>query len=293
VIKRSLNLLPHCICLVLLILLTPMSTQSSVKLRVEIWANKMEYLPREPIMVYYAIENVGDQAVDVNRYSVEGCFRIEDEQGVQYPIGILAVCLAFAPKPLKPNDKLEGCRGLDGFLEPGKYIVYLRCPNWTDEIVTKSNKLELIVKEPEGEEKEALKMFIEAGTVESAEKENQGRCPKRGLAEFLKYQEVVERYPNSVYAPLALRAAVSIYFYSQNLEERRQVIPLFLKLIENYPDFYDFQGTISGLVGTYEILKDKEGAITTMQEFIEEHPNTKISERAEYWLKKIEEWEFE
>lgn len=29
-----------------------------------------------------------------------------------------------------------------------------------------------------------------------------------------------------------------------------------------------------------------------MQELIEKHPNTKISERAEYWLEKIEKWEF-
>ncbi len=253
----------------------------------------MEYLPREPILVYYAIENVGDQDVDVNRYSVEGCFRIEDEQGTQYPVGILCVTLAFAPDPLKPNDKLEGCRGLDGFIEPGKYIVYLRCPNWTDEMMTKSNKLDLTVREPLGKEKEALKMFIEAGTVETTKQENQGRCPKRGQAEFLKYQALVDRYPNSVYAPLALRAAISIYFFSKNLEDRRRIIPLCLKLIEDYADFHDFLGIFSDLVGTYEILKDKEGAITTMQELIEKHPNTKISERSEYWLKKIEKWEFE
>ncbi len=292
-IKRGLNLLSHCICLILLVLLTPLSTKSSAKLRVEIWTNKMEYLPREPILVYYAIENVGDQDVDVNRYSVEGCFRIEDEQGTQYPVGILCVTLAFAPDPLKPNDKLEGCRGLDGFIEPGKYIVYLRCPNWTDEMMTKSNKLDLTVREPLGKEKEALKMFIEAGTVETTKQENQGRCPKRGQAEFLKYQALVDRYPNSVYAPLALRAAISIYFFSKNLEDRRRIIPLCLKLIEDYADFHDFLGIFSDLVGTYEILKDKEGAITTMQELIEKHPNTKISERSEYWLKKIEKWEFE
>jgi hypothetical protein len=84
-----------------------------------------------------------------------------------------------------------------------------------------------------------------------------------------------------------------VYFYSRDLAERRKTIPLCSKLIEDYPDFYDFAGTFTDLVHTYEILKDKAGAINTMKELIKKHPNTKISERAEYWLEKIEKWEFE
>ncbi len=135
-------------------------------------------------------------------------------------------------------------------------------------------------------------MFLDAGTVRATEKENSRRCPKRGKAEFLRYQAPVEKYPKSVYAPLALREAIGIYFYSQDLNKRKKIIPLCMKLIEDYPDFYYFVWTFSELVSTYEILKDKKGAINAMNELIEKHPNTKISEKAEYWLEQIEKWEF-
>lgn len=46
------------------------------------------------------------------------------------------------------------------------------------------------------------------------------------------------------------------------------------------------------LTDVYEILKDKSGALATMDELIEKYPNTKISEEAKKRLGQIEKWNF-
>jgi outer membrane protein assembly factor BamD (BamD/ComL family) len=46
------------------------------------------------------------------------------------------------------------------------------------------------------------------------------------------------------------------------------------------------------LTGVYEVLKDKAGAVNEMNELIQKHPNSKISEEAERRLQHIEEWKF-
>ncbi len=84
-----------------------------------------------------------------------------------------------------------------------------------------------------------------------------------------------------------------MYFYSRDLEQRRRVIPVCMRLIEEYPDSYYFHLSFTELLHTYEMVKDKDGAIKTIRELIKKHPNTRISEEAEQRLRKVEKWEFE
>jgi tetratricopeptide (TPR) repeat protein len=268
---------------------------SAGRLQIEIWSDKIEYLTREPISVHYKVKNVGDKPVIMIFHALKGYFKIKDQQGREYP-NMFSFSYAFISDSLKPNESFEGSEGIDaryGIRQPGEYTCYLETPKWVNTPVTKSNEIKIKVKDPEGEEKKALELYLEAEKLKYG-KDEQGRkdLKKRELG-FLKYQELVKKYPNSIYAPLSLKAAIGVYFYSRDLAERRKTIPLCSKLIEDYPDFYDFAGTFTDLVHTYEILKDKAGAINTMKELIKKHPNTKISERAEYWLEKIEKWEFE
>jgi outer membrane protein assembly factor BamD (BamD/ComL family) len=158
------------------------------------------------------------------------------------------------------------------------------CPAVLNSPRVTSDTARFRVIQPQGREKEALDRLREIATLERPDTEDSA---------FLEYQELADRYPKSVYAPKALDAAAGVYFYSQNLEQRRRVIPVCMRLIEEYPDSYYFILAFTKLVHTYEILKDKEGAIKTMQELIKKHPESKISERAEYWLERIEKWEFE
>ncbi len=155
----------------------------------------------------------------------------------------------------------------------------------------KSNTIKFKVIEPTGEEAEALNMLLEAQKLARVDTNLGYPHPgKEGLAVQM-CQELADKYPNSVYAPMGLLTAVEIR--ARWYEQRKRVIPMCVRLIERYPDYYYWSKGFSYLVEAYESLRDKEGAINTLNDLIEKHPNTKISERAEYWLEKIEKWEFE
>jgi tetratricopeptide (TPR) repeat protein len=267
-------------------------------LDIRIWSDKYEYLTREPILVDYEVKNISDTPVRTIFDLFNEHFNIKDQDGRGYSNLMLGSYASFSDT-LKPGESYKGGLAIDGryqIVSQGEYICYMEIPK--DLLLpfcsekSKSNPIKIKVKDPEGTEKKALELYLEAGKLKYA-RNKQGRkdLQKRELG-FLKYQELVGKYPNSIYAPLALRAAIGVYLLSQDSNERRKIIPLCIKLIEDYPDFYDFVGTFTDLVDTYKILKDKEGAIRTMKELIEKHPNTKISERAEYWLKQVEKWEF-
>ena len=209
---------------------------------------------------------------------------------------MLSGSYGFISDSLKPNEAFEGSEGIDGrygIVDAGEYTCYLESPQWINAPSARSNEIKITIRNPEGEEKKALGLHLEAEGLRYG-RDDQGKTDhqKRELG-FQRFQVLVDKYPKSTYAPLALKAAIGTYLYSQNLAERRRIIPICIKLIEDYPAFCDFVGTFTDLAHTYEILKDKEGAIKTMQELIKKHPESKISERAEYWLERIEKWEFE
>jgi tetratricopeptide (TPR) repeat protein len=285
-----------CILVMLVVFLPSLLSQASDKLQIRIWTDKDQFFVQEPIPVHYEIKNISDSTIRLCFTMIYEDFIIKDEQGRGYAPHIRGSYGACRDS-LKPGEIHQARLDVSGYglKNIGEYTcyIYTQPSNVLHFPWTKSNTIKFKVIEPTGEEKEALEMFIEAGTVETVEEENQGRCPKRGEPEFLRYEALVEKYPNSVYAPLALREAIGIYFYSRDLQERRKIIPVCKRLIENYPNSLYFASAFMSLVDVYEILKDKEGAIKTMQELIEKHPNTKISERAEYWLEKIKKWEFE
>jgi len=156
----------------------------------------------------------------------------------------------------------------------------------------KSNVLKFKIKDPERDEKEALELYLEAEKLKWARDEDGRKNPLKRELGFQKLLELVDKHPNSVYAPQALYSAIGIYLYSYDLEERRKIIPVCIKLIEEYPKSYYFMSAFTELIDTYKILKNKEGAIKTINELIEKHPNTKISEEAERRLKQIKEWKF-
>jgi len=283
------------LCVFLLFLTESKLAISAGRLQIEIWSDKTEYLTREPISVHYRIKNIGDKPVIMIFHALKGYFKIQDQQGRQYP-NLLSGSYGFISDSLKPNEAFEGSEGIDGrygIVDVGEYTCYLESPKWINAPSTRSNEIKIRIKDPEGEEKKALRLYLEAEDLKYG-RDEQGKkdLQKRELG-FQKFQVLVDKYPKSTYAPLALKAAIGTYLYSQNLDERREIIPICIKLIEDYPAFCDFVGTFTDLVHTYEILKDKEGAIKTMQELIKKHPHTKISEEAQRRLKKIEKWEFE
>jgi len=272
------------------------SSEAEEKLGIEIWIDKDEFLTHEPIVVHYTVTNIGDSMAYLNFQMIEEDFVIEDENGNRYRSHIRGTYGGgelFAPGEIHTgNLDIGGRYGVKGV---GEYTCYVHsypffC--WDAEFLN-SNTVEFKVIEPKGEEEKALNLFFEAEKLKYARSEAGGPDFSKKEPTFLKYQELVDRYPKSVYAPKALSAAVGVYYYSRNAEQRRRVIPVCIRLIEGYPDSYYLRAAFTDLLQTYESLKDKEGAIKTMQNLIKEHPSTGVSEEAERRLKKVEEWEFE
>lgn len=271
------------------------SSEAGDKLKIEIRSDKGEFLTHEPIIVHYTVKNVGDSMAYLNFHMIEEDFVIEDEKGQRYRSHIRGTYgggQLFAPGEIFTKGFDIG--GRYGIHEVGEYTCYIHSypffsPNAT---FLNSNTIKLKVVEPKGEEKKALNLYLDAGKARGSE----GECcisdsAKKDIA-FQKYLDLVDKYPNSIYAPKALRAAYLMYLYSRNPIERRRVVPVCTKLIEDYPDSYYFMWAFTSLVGYFESLKDKEGAKKAMQYLIDKHPNTNISQEAKRRLKMVETWEF-
>jgi hypothetical protein len=282
------------ISIILVVLLTFVVSEASEKLQIRIWTDKSEFFLHEPIPVHYEVKNISDSTVHVIFGMIQEDFVIRDAQGRGYSTHLRGTFMGG--DPLRPGESHHAALDISGqykIVNVGEYTCYLyTCPSavlhfpWT-----RSNTIKFKVIEPKGDERKALDLYLEGEKLSWARSKVGGPDSTKKELGFSKYQELVDKYPNSVYAPIALRSAIFVYAYSPQYREK--IIPICLRLIESYPNSYYWASGFSHLIGTYEVLKDKAGAIKTIKELIEKHPNTKISERAEYWLEKIEKWEFE
>jgi tetratricopeptide (TPR) repeat protein len=274
------------------VLLIPMVSQASEKLQIKIWVDKDQFFVREPIPVNYEIKNISDSTVFLSFGMIAEDFVIKDEQGQDYSTHRRG-SFSGGGNSLSPGETHQNGGDIGGLYEiksVGEYTCYIYTQpsavfnfGWT-----KSNTIKFKVIEPQGDEKKALNMLLEAEKLAWCKDKD----PKKWDLAFKKYQELVDTYPKSVYAPLSLSSARGIYRYSKNLEERKKVIPISKRLIEEYPNSIYFMSAFTSLVEAYEVLKDKAGAIEVMNELIKKHPNTKILEEAEKRLQRIEEWKF-
>ncbi len=277
--------------LFLIFIITPYLAARTIEIK--IYSYKTEYLVREPILIHFEVKNKNGNPIILSFGLFGEYFKIKDEKGQSYAnlfLGEYALT-----DTLKPNESYESRANISDryrIVDAGVYTIVMETPAGDILPETKSNIIEIKVKNPTGDEKKALSMLLEADKLKFArDEEGKKDLAKRELG-FQKYQDLVDKYPNSIYASLSLNSATGIYKFSTKLEERRKIIPVCRKLIENYPNSLYFNSAFMSLVDVYEILKDKEGAIKIMNELIEKHPDTKISEEAGKRLKRIEEWKF-
>jgi tetratricopeptide (TPR) repeat protein len=281
------------VSLILTVVFVSSSLQASEKLQIRIWTDKIEYLTREPVFVHYEVKNITDSSISLNLMGLSDYFLIKNQDGREFDNRLLSYYAVMNPNTLKSSETYSDEEEISdkyGLIEPGEYSCFIQMPpgHFSPSPETKSNLLKIKIKEPEGVEKEALELFLEAEKLRWVSDKD---TTKIALG-FSKYLELVDKYPGSVYAPKSLRTAWGTYTYSKSPDDRRKTIPVCIRLIEKYPNSHYFILAFTEIADTYKILKDKEGAINAMNELIEKHPNTKISERAEYWLEQIEKWEF-
>ena len=250
---------------------------------IEISCDKTQYLVLEPVFVHYQIKNTSDTTVCFVLDRAEEFFNIRDQEGRGYHNTELTEYL-FCPDTLKPNQALDGWEDIRERYRmdhAGSYVCFNNFHGCS------SNVLEMEVVQPTGDEKKALALFEEAYRLHWS-------CGDKEIEKweeaFYGYLELADRFPRSAYAPVALRLALA---RGNIIGDKRILMAVAKKLIEKYRASPYLALAFLYLVDHYKLLQDKAGAIEYMKELIEKHPNTGISERAEYWLEKIEKWEFE
>lgn len=269
IVVLSFLLIPQCI-------VNPKEAHSTGPFEIKISSDKEEYLTREPILVRYEIKNLTDSSIGLALSDLNEYFSILDDSGRERVNNHLAVDYFFPPDTLKPRQTLHGGQEIANryqIREAGEYSCSIHFGG------SNSNILRILIKIPQGDERKASDMLLEADSL--------AFC-RLG---FLMYQELADRYPNSVYAPLALAGAIRVYQYS-DCEAMKKVIPVCRRLIENYPNSIYFMSAFTTMVEAYQIMKDKSGAKATMNSLIKKHPNTIISEEAKRRLEQIKKWKF-
>jgi tetratricopeptide (TPR) repeat protein len=263
---------------------------SAQNIRLEIRFGKAKYLVREPVILHGSLTNYADTAISFWGDDLTS-LTICDTTGKPYPKKIFTH--GWSPEPthrLEPGQTYEFDGDIlfeytinEGF-PVGTYQCVMVLPEYLEEGKT-SDTAQFRVEDPTGLEKEAQRLFIEAQRHSWGQRD----CNSA----FRAYQQLIETFPTSVYVPGSLYDAALCYKYSPLREEKEKSIKIYLRLIEEYPDYISLTRYFGAIGIIYGNLKDKAGALKTMEDLIDRHPDTKISEKAQYWLEKIEKWEFE
>jgi hypothetical protein len=254
---------------------------ASFPFQIKVTSSKGFYLSREPILINYEVKNLSDSAICLVFDEITEYFNIKDQLGRGYS-NIGTADYASCTDTLKPDQIFKGYVDLKSryrVLQSGDYTCYV------DFYGSKSNVLTIKVKDPTGDEKKALDLYLEAQKLDWT----RDKDARKWEQAFYKYLELVEKYPNSVYAPLALDDAL---YKAHVIKDKNIVISVCKNLIENYPESYYVDDAFYNLIGNYKVLGDKAGAIAYVKGLTEKYPNTKISEKAKYWLEKTEKEKF-
>jgi len=267
-----------------------MSYPASEDLEIRIWSDKDQFLLYEPIIIHYELRNTSDSNLTLNFADLEEDFMIENQQGRKYHRLIHAWRSGWdtlaAGETHRGKSEVIDPYGID---KVGKYTCYMQTQHFGAPLGAWATSDTIIFKvvEPEGDEKEAADLF-------AATKDLMTRAKREKREQiFSGFMSLVEKYPHSVYAPMSLYFAARACSDSSDTARMRESIFLYVRLTDDYPDFCCFDLVLAGLFTAFRTIKDKPGAIQTMNELIEKHPHTRISEEAEKTLEKVEKWEFE
>jgi hypothetical protein len=250
---------------------------------ITISSDKAEYFVLEPVFVRYQIKNTSDTAACLVLDRAKESFDIKDQEGRGYHNTELGECL-FCPDTLQPNQVIDGWEDIRERYRVDHAGSYVCFNNFCG---CSSNVLNIQVVQPTGEERKALSLFEGACRLywSCGDKESE-----KSQEAFYRCLETAGRFPRSVYAPVALRLALARGYA---IRDKLVVIGVAEKLIEEYPASPYLDVGFLYLIDNYKLSHDKAGATEYMKELIQRYPDTEISDRAEYWLQKIQEWQFE
>ena len=263
--------------------------------KVKISLDKTNYYVLEPIWLHMKIINNTKEAIEVDWIMLRSSLRILSDKEKEVPQYFHISTLPPRAPGIEPGDSMSTVfnivdyYGTEGYgliswrlIHPGYYKIYSRLP----QLSIMSNEIAINVFEPKDGESKALSLLLEG--MKLSEILGSERKTAKAKA-YDKFEELVQNYPHSIYAPKALIKAAGCYLYDQSEKGKARRKYKYRELIDKYPKSLYVPEAFGGILGIYSKGKDKDGAIKEMQALIKEYPNTDISKRAESAIKVIQE----
>lgn len=248
---------------------------------------KDQYLLREPIWVKITVTNKGKDEGWFQFGRFTG-FEIKDSKGQRYPCHV-SISIAGA-HIIKPGETFEYETNLLLWygLPESKHKVWWYLPTEKYTIhyqlgkLTKSEVHHIEIVQPKGDELKAMKLLKDSYNLVIEKKTNKA---------IDKLDQLISKFPESVYAPHALWEMAGKYkIFIKDIQKTKET---YQKLVDDYPHSRELIDALSNLVNAYVAQKDKAGCVSYLNSLIQKYPNTDIAREAEKQLEKLDELKFE
>ena len=255
--------------------------------QITISSNKTEYLFYEDIFIEIKVENFSEPGPYMTGKIKESLI-VTDANNVQYKTGFGSY---LSDKRLEAGEiKIydlnlisaygtwdENNSRLHSFLPVGDYTI--QCV-WGESNPIESNTIHLSIKEPKGEEADALNFYIKCRLL----------MPEgKGLRAEACADSLLNSYPNSIYAPNALKK--KIFLYKFPLRSAEKFLNANKQMLLNYPDKIgksDLNYTIKSVYDGYKrYLKDEQGGIQFIRSAIDKMQDDEIKKAANVKLNEL------
>ena len=196
-----------------------------------------------------------------NEWKLYGCLKVSDSNGIVYKKNDY-YSIWNIPR-MKPGEIIEGkCNitvmygksgnnpqiTLEEFLAPDEYQIQCVWKEWEYDPIY-SNTIKVTVEDPEGDELKALELYREG--LKLIKEKNWSSAER-------KFEEIIEIYPQSVYAPKILARIGFIHRWAEpNIEKRLSISK---RLLEEYPGKGYNDAAIREVQWCYEKKNDTIGA---------------------------------
>jgi len=254
--------------------------------KIKIKTEKEVYLTLEPIWISISIKNKDKTGPKIPRSSLDERLYILNSKGKQ--IQSLIVSSFSDVSPMSQGELIEESRnilpafGSEGeilgrYLAPDVYrIKFLWRQSGYNPIF--SNEINITVKVPTGEERNAMEV-LEKGIEKRMEK-NIEEADKD-------FYELVNVYPNSVYATRSLRYIMLNHAYREGIEHDEKRMLAAKMLLEKYPDNEYITECFHQIKYYYNKIDDSEGLRNYFNNLAEKTPDKELKEKIIEELKSL------
>ncbi len=272
--------------LVFLLMLQFGFSQNQIQATLENVKEKTDYFLSESIYLKFSIINPTEKLLEFKTKYLPKYFVLKEEGENEYSLNLSISFSGESHIRIFPNDSLvtywdlatlfsqgHKVEGLEHGLPIGDYVVYYRYTN--DILHLESNHLKFRVIPPPKTEEKAFHLYSKA-------REMFWNTKKQKISPLEKMRaslDVVEKYPQSVYAPSAL--------YLTQITAGTDNESLGMRLIKEYPTAQEVWNMLTIKINKFRPQKDKIGTEDFLRTVISDVPGTFAAKAAHIRLEKL------